>query len=150
MRIILVIPVIFFLSCNTEKQKENGIDYYPTYTKELEDTIRTIDLTYIAWACQCAEWTTMADISRYQDTGKLSEHTIFIEAADSTLELADTLGYSGDFIRFTGQFYKDKGYPKNYPKTEMQVDKAKVFRYTKYEILESGYKNFIDTTGSNK
>lgn len=132
-------------SCSGDKT------YYSTQTKDLEDTTRILDLSYIAWGCECANWATEADINKLHDDGdKLADKSIFIEPADSSLELPDTLGYSGDLIRFIGQFYKDKGYPKQYVKTEQKVDKAKVFRYTKYEILRSNYRDFIDTTDSAK
>jgi hypothetical protein len=113
----------------------------------VEDTVRTLELSYIAWACQCANWATEADLKKAQDDSEtLADKSIFIESADSTLDLPDTLGYSGDLIRFTGQFYKDKGYPKKYPRTEMKVDKAQVFRYTKYQVLRSNYRDFVSDT----
>jgi hypothetical protein len=119
--------------------------------KVLEDTIGTLDLSYIAWGCECANWATEADINKLNHDGdKLANKSIFIEPADSSLELPDTLGYSGDLIRFTGQFYKNKGYPKQYVKTEQKVEKAKIFRYTKYEILRSNYRDFSDTTDADK
>jgi len=136
------------LACTSDDaQSKDRDDYYPTYTKDLEDTSRVLDLTYIAWACECANWAMEADIKKTQDDlDKLADKSVFIEPVDSSLELPDTLGYSGDLIRFTGRFYKDKGYPKMYPKTEMQVDKAKVFRYTKYQVLKSNYRDFISDT----
>ena len=139
---------LLVISCadktNAPAKRESTRGFYPTYTKDLEDTTLTLDLEYIAWACQCAEWATPSDIEKHQDTGKLSEHSIFIEPVDTSLQLPDTLGYSGDLIRFTGRFYKDKGYPKHYPKTEMQVDKAKVFQYSNYKILRSNYRDFVN------
>lgn len=148
MKLTIIITSCFFLfSCTAYTSSSSEDDYYPTYTKELEDTIRTVDLTYIAWACQCANWATQSDIKTSNDDGdKLSSKSIFIEPADSILELPDTLGYSGDIIRFTGQFYIDKGYPKKYPKAEMRVDKAKVFRFTNYQVLQSNYRDFVNDT----
>jgi len=151
MKFVVTIASLFLFACssNTSKLKEDKAGYYPTYTKELEDTTRTLDLTYIAWACQCANWATEADIKKSQDDGdKLADKSIFIEPADNALELPDTLGYSGDLIKFTGQFYKDKGYPKKYLKIEMQVDKAKVLRYTKYQVLRSNYRDFVSDTAT--
>jgi len=89
-----------------------------------------------------------ADLEKAQGKGDtLANKSIFVEPANDELELPDTLGYSGGLIRFTGQFYRDKGYPKKYPKTEEQVDKAKVFRNIKYQVLRSNYRNFVtDTT----
>ena len=96
------------------------------------------------WSCQCANWATLDDINKYQDTGKLSDHCIFIEPANKSLTLSDTLGYSDDIVEFTGQYYSAKGFPKDYVKTEGPVDKAKVFRYTSYKIIKSNYRDFIN------
>jgi hypothetical protein len=150
MKFIATISFILFISCKnaTISTKSDPNDFYPTYTKSLEDTIQTLDLEYVAWACQCANWTTPSDINKYKDTGKLSDHSIFIEPADSSLVLPDTLAYSGDLIKFTGQFYKEKGYPKNYERTEETVDKARVFRYKKYQVVRSNYQDFVSDTAN--
>ena len=151
MKFVVTIFCFLLLACSsdTSKSKIKNGDYYPTYTKDLEDTVRALDLQYVAWACQCANWATEADIKKAEDHGnKLADKSIFVEPADNLVELPDTLGYSGDLIRFTGQFYKDKGYPQKYPKTEMRVDKSKVFRYTKYQVLRSNYINFVSDTTS--
>jgi len=150
MKFIATISFILFFSCKnaTTSTKSDTTDFYPTYTKSLEDTIQTLDLEYVAWACQCANWTMPSDIDKYKDTGKLSDHSIFIEPADSSLVLPDTLAYSGDLIKFTGQFYKEKGYPKNYERTEETVDKARVFRYKKYKVVRSNNQDFISDTAN--
>lgn len=132
------------ISCWTTQSDPEGNNYYPTYTKDLEDSTQVIDLTYISWACQCANWVTETDLKNSQENGDtLANKAVFIEPADSLIQLPDTLGYSGDLIRFTGQFYKNKGYPKKYPITEMQVDMARVFRYSKFEVLRSNYSDFL-------
>lgn len=95
------------------------------------------------WACECANWTTQEVLAKYQDTGKLSDHCVFVEPANKSLILPDTLGYSGDIVQFTGQYYVEKGYPNDYVKGEQQVDKAKVFRYTSYKILKSNYRQSL-------
>jgi hypothetical protein len=150
--IAAILIVLITISCTdtTSPYKDQKQEFYPTYTRDLKDSIWTLELMYIAWACQCANWITPSEYERYQDIGKLSDHSIFIEPKDRVLELPDTLGYSGDLIRFTGQFFKNKGYPKNYPKTEMRVEKAKVFRYNKYEVLRSNYRDFISDTAAKK
>jgi hypothetical protein len=124
------ILILFILSCSTQPNKLNS-------------KIQTEEFHYIMWACECANWATLDDINKYQDTGKLSDHCVFVEPADKSLTLPDTLGYSGDIVQFTGQYYIDKGYPNDYIKTEQQVDKAKVFRYTSYKIIKSNYSQSI-------
>jgi len=135
-----------FFSCvdRSSTTKKHEQSFYPTYTKNLEDRTHTLELMYIAFFCQCANWATPLDIDKYQDTGILSDHSIFVEPADSTLALPDTLGYSADIIKFTGQFYREKGYPEKYPKTEMKANKARVFRYNKFEIVRSNYREFVN------
>jgi hypothetical protein len=95
------------------------------------------------WACECANWATQDVIAKYKDTGNLSDHCVFVEPANKSLILPDTLGYSGDIIQFTGQYYVDEGYPNDYVKGEQQVDKAKVFRYTSFKIIKSNHYDFI-------
>jgi hypothetical protein len=91
-------------------------------------------LDYIAWGCACANWVTPADFKKYQDH-KLAEHCIFIEAANNDLELPMYFDPVRHFIRVRGQFYVKPDYPKGTVKNEEELDKAKVFRYTKIEVL---------------
>ena len=102
-----------------------------------EDDIQRIELQYIPWACECATWGTPSDIEKHHDNigDTLSSLSIFVEPADSSVILPDTIGYINDRIKFTGQFYMKKGYPKGY-KSDEPADESRVFRYTKFEILE--------------
>jgi hypothetical protein len=106
---------------------------------QLEEKEETLELTYLAWACECANWATPDDIARYHDEGdSLADLSIFIEPANESLQLPDTIGYSGDIIKLTGHFYTKKGFPKGYKSFE-QPDRARVFQYTNYEIIHSGF-----------
>lgn len=109
---------------------------------DLKDEVISLEMTYIAWACDCANWATLADINRYSDMpgDSLAYMSVFVEPASEALVLPDTLGYSSDLIRFTGSFYEKKGFPENYHSIE-NPDKARVFRYTAYEVLRSNYKH---------
>lgn len=104
---------------------------------KLEEKEQTLVLSYIVWGCDCANWVTPEDIDKYHDAGDLlAEHSIFIEPADSSLSLPDSLSAHSVRIKFTGHFYKHFGYPKGYSSNEFpSPDKAPVFRYTKYELL---------------
>jgi hypothetical protein len=109
-------------------------------TKGLESNTETIELECIAWACDCANWATPKDIEKFSDKeDSLFQRSVFIEPADKALQLPDTLGYNGDRIQFTGQFYVKKGYPEDY-ESEQKPEKAKVFRYTAYEVIKSNHK----------
>jgi len=111
---------------------------------KLEGKTQTVRLRYIAWACACANWHNVDDTTEYKNQDKLAAHCIFIEPADDVATMPDTLGYNGDMIEFTGQYYKNKGYAKGYIKTEEQVDPAKIFRYTHFRVIQSHYSAFKD------
>ena len=117
----------------------------------LNEKVETIELTYIAWACDCANWATQEDLKKYADNigDNLARRSIFIEPADQSLELPDTLGSNNDIIRFTGQFYNDKGFPKGYRSFE-NPERARVFRYTEYEVVKSNSSEYQDLSDKNE
>ena len=131
MKILLFTLFMLLISCS---QKEN----------KLEVKSQTVRLRYIAWACACANWANVDDTTEHKNQDSLADHCAFIESADSTVALPDTLGYSGDIIEFTGQFYKNNGYPKGYVKMEEPLDSAKVFRYTRYKVIQSHYRDSMN------
>jgi hypothetical protein len=117
-----VLVLILFISCNHQ-------------SNELQSEVQTIDMARVAFACDCADWVRLNDLSK----PNYADSAIFIEPADSTLNLADTLGYNMDIIKFTGQFYIHKGFPNGYHSIE-NPDKARVFRYIKFKIIKSNYR----------
>lgn len=120
--IMTFLVLALFISCNPQ-------------SNELQSEIQTIDMERVAFACDCADWVRLNDFSK----PNYADSAIFIEPADSTLNLADTLGYSMDIIRFTGQFYIHQGFPKGYHSIE-SPDKARVFRYIKFKVIKSNYR----------
>lgn len=116
----------------------------------LNDEVLTLDLTYIPWACDCANWATGQDMQRYHDNlnDSLAIMSIFIEPAFKHLALPDTIGYIDDQVRFTGSFYEKRGFPEGYQSIE-RPDKARVFRYTAYQILSSNYSQIIKLRKEN-
>ncbi len=145
------ITFLFFLSCNDNSDIAKGSKVVESTKNQVDTTFKpiiisdstnildgktqTLDLQYIVWGCACANWITTRDYIKYQDTGKLSEHCIFIEPADSTQYLPERDSSLIYRIQVTGQFYIRKDYPKGYFKTEEEVEKAPVFRYTKHKVI---------------
>jgi hypothetical protein len=122
--------ILFLFSCSTKNR--------------LDGKVQTVEFHYIAWGCECANWATKDIIIKYQDKGHLSEHCVFVEPSEPSLKLPDTLYFHGDIVQFTGQYYIDKGYASDYVKSEQQVDKAKVFRYTSFKIIKSNHHDFVN------
>lgn len=137
-------------SCyDSKKSDRDEIEYYPKTTFTLEDSIITVNLSYIMWACECPNWAITENLNQYQENGTLGMECFYIEPASVELTLPDTIGYH-DEVLFTGQFYKEQGYPKNYRKTEQDASKAKVFRYTSYKIIISNHRNILNEINKSK
>ncbi|HET6995452.1 MAG TPA: hypothetical protein VFI06_10750 [Chitinophagaceae bacterium] len=128
-RLLSLFMLLLFFSCNSH---------------QLEDKVQTIVLEYIPWSCDCANWASADDIDRYHDNkdDSLAILSIFVEPDDPSVTLPDTIGYINDRIRFTGRFYKAKGFPEGFKSSET-LHKSRVFRYTKFEVLNSGYRESI-------
>ncbi len=106
-------------------------------TNTLTGKTETLELSYIVWGCDCANWVTPADFDKYKDA-ELNEHCIFIEPATDSLSLK-VPSYFDPFkhkIKIKGQFYKNPDYPKGTVQSEERLEKAKVFRYTELKVKE--------------
>jgi len=112
-------------------------------TNKLEDKKQTLTMHYIAWACDCANWVSNEDIAKHRNADDFDKYCVYIEPASPELALPDTIGCSNDVVRFTGQFYRNIGFPHGYKSGEMP-EKARVFRYTKFKIIESNYRAYKD------
>jgi hypothetical protein len=110
MKLLLQIAILFSVSCNSNNEKkivtpnQNQIAvaqvYYPANKSPLESRTQTLTLEYIVWGCACANWITKEDYKKYQDTGSLSAHCIFIEPADSILQISDSTDFRLYNLRF--------------------------------------------------
>jgi hypothetical protein len=137
MKLISIFSILFLFSCRSEPSTSLA-----EKDDLFEENEQTIELTYIAWGCECANWVTLSDEHKYlnDDSGDtLASLSIFIEPANEKLRLPDTLGVTGDLIKFTGHFYKEKGFPAGF-RSDQPVDKARVFQYTNYTVIKSCYR----------
>lgn len=128
--LIILIPLVF--SCGNI-----GPITIFDYPNNIEKEIDTIEVTYIAWACACPNWVG-AD---YIPENNLENLCFFIEAEKESNKLPEK--YHTSFlnekrmrIKLIGSFYKDKGISRDYIKsTSEKPEHARVFRYTKFEVL---------------
>jgi hypothetical protein len=119
---------------DTLLQPGSGSNDISDSTNTLNGKTETLELDYIAWGCACANWITPDDFKKYQDN-KLAEHCIFIEPANQDLKLPIYFDPDQYFVKVTGQFYVRPDYPKGTIQGEEHLDKAKVFHYTKIDVL---------------
>ncbi len=123
MKRLAVVVFILYVSCF---HKSN----------ELESETHTLTLRYINWACDCANWIQPGDAGKYKKQDSLAAHCMFIEAAEAKASLSDSLCQNGVVVEFTGQFYKNKGFSRDFIKTEESVYAAKIFRYTRFRVIK--------------
>jgi hypothetical protein len=92
----------------------------------------TLKLCYAGIMCTCAQW------NEYNKKQMELNEQYFLEPSNDSLVNADDL-YDGElplFIKVTGEFYTNKGYPKNYRPAKGDPDPAKVFRFVSIEKIE--------------
>ena len=106
-------------------------------SNELEDQEINLEVYYIDWACECANWIKKEDLNKFSgNIEKLAENCFYIEPIDESVILPDSLLKSVYFIKFKGKFYKNEGFPKGY-KSFQNPKKARVLKYSKYEIVNN-------------
>lgn len=94
----------------------------------------TIDLIFMAYACDCPDWLNFNDYKKnnYSNTNL---HGYYIEAADKKLIIDERLFVSGNIVRFIGREYKELCYPDNANFIDPNPPKGRVFRYYSFKFL---------------
>ena len=155
MKIVTVLFFLFVVSCSdnstsVEKNKLANPDEPVLNTQRgkiisdstniLEPGIKKLELEYVVFGCACANWITPADRIKCSIKGELEAHCIYIEPAAPSLALPDSVfQFDKNNIKVTGQFYVREDYPQGTIETEEPQVKAKVFRYTKIEIVNKKF-----------
>jgi hypothetical protein len=99
---------------------------------KLEDKTHTIDLNFIPYACDCANW-------RINKIDHLEVHLddigeIYLEPQIPEIGIPDSVSVIGTTIEVVGRFYKWNGFPTGYHSEEIP-DKARVFQYSDYKVM---------------
>ena len=98
-------------------------------TNPLTGKTETLELTYVAWGCACANWVTLADLEK--DGGVVAAHCLYLEPASKDLELPADFDANLYCVKVVGQFYAREGWPKETFESEEPIEKGRVFRYTR-------------------
>ncbi len=102
----------------------------------LDTRTETIEVFYINWACDCADFIETKYYNGNLEYEAKEEDCIFIEPSESALAYYN-IDYFNKVFRLTGHFYKDKGIPTSYEMKTVgeKPAKSRVFRYDKMEII---------------
>ena len=96
----------------------------------------TLNLSYNAIACTCAQW---SDTKSIADTAQ--KKYFYLEPANDKLIIADKLFNGNNLplqIQVTGQIVSYAGYPTGYNPTKGDPKAEIVFRYSKIKVLKNG------------
>ena len=107
-------------------------------TNRLTDKIEILEVQYTVWGCACPQWIQLKDTMQLNNekTNYIDYH-FYLEPAEKTLELPTHFDAFKHIIKVTGQFYEREDYPQGTIEMEEPMPKAKVFRYTKLEVIDN-------------
>jgi hypothetical protein len=114
------------------------------YTKVISDStnrlikkIENLEVKYTVWGCACPQWIHVKDtIQINNEKSNYIDYHFYLEPDDKSLELPAHFDPFEHTIKVTGQFYEREDYPQGTIEMEEPMRKAKVFRYTQFEIRE--------------
>jgi hypothetical protein len=96
---------------------------------ELDNKVVKIKVTFIAYGCECTNWRILT--INGETCKEPFREDIFLEALEPKKEISEY----GKTIELIGKFYKRKGFPKDYHHSEQQPEKARIFQYSSYKII---------------
>ncbi|PDS21965.1 hypothetical protein B0A77_14615 [Flavobacterium branchiophilum] len=121
------------------KQVENKyIKVISDSTNRLTDKIENLEVQYTVWGCACPQWIKTKDtIQQNNEKTNYIDYHFYLEPANKILELPIYFDAFRHRLKVTGQFYERKDYPQGTIEMEEPMPKAKVFRYTKLEVIDN-------------
>ena len=127
---------------NTENSKSNIVDKYQKIisdsTNRLTGKIEKLEVAYTVWGCACPQWIKTKDIIKQNDEKtKYIDYHFYLEPENKELELPVYFDAFRHIVKIEGQFYENKDYPKGTIEMEEKMPKAKVFRYSKLEVIDN-------------
>jgi len=125
--LICILGLIWLTNCNDQPKNLSGMT-------------ETIEVSYVNWACDCANFIERKFYKYNSYYEAKEEDCIFIEPTNKDRKIPDIYyekGHFEYFLKLKGQFYKDKGVPNSYDrKTPEKPEPARVFRYDSFELVK--------------
>lgn len=109
------------------------------YPYNLSDKEEVIEVHYVNYACDCAQWIETKYSKSNPDYVTNEKDCIYLESENPQLqEIEDKFmeDYFSKKLKLTGSFYTNKGLSRTYYSQFEKPDPARVFRYSKIEIIK--------------
>jgi hypothetical protein len=121
-----------------QKQVESKYDkIISDSTNKLTDKIENLEIEYTVWGCACPNWIQTKDNEDNDTTKSYLKLHFYIEPASKSLELPIYFDAFRHRLKITGQFYVNEDYPQGTIEMEEKIPKAKVFKYSKLEVIDN-------------
>jgi hypothetical protein len=149
---INILTILLFsaiiISCGQAKKqsdKSNQNSNVHNYTKVISDStnkltekIENLEVQYTVWGCACPQWIKTNDtIQQNNEKTNYIDYHFYLEPADKTLELPIYFDAFRHILKIKGQFYEKEDYPQGTVEMEEPMSKARVFRYSKIEVIDN-------------
>jgi hypothetical protein len=106
-------------------------------TNKLTNKIENLEIEYTVWGCACPNWIQTKDNEDNDTTKSYLKLHFYIEPANKSLELPIYFDAFRHRLKITGQFYVREDYPQGTIEMEEKMPKAKVFKYSKIEVIDN-------------
>ncbi len=132
---IIIVLVAAFNSCKSNEKKP-AVTASKSIENSLNGKTEILDLMYIAWGCDCANWIKVEDAKRLEDQdSSLESSCIYLESAIDSNVIPAGFDPFKHILIVSGQFYKYKGLPPEMRNSEEHPERAPIFRYTSFKII---------------
>lgn len=131
----LFLVVSFFLFLVLKHKVTTPLDY----PYSLSDTEKVIEVYYVNYACDCPQWIELKFSKNNPEYETNENDCIYLESENPQLQIVEDEFVEDYFLkklRLTGHFYTDIGISRTYYSEFEKPDPARVFRYSKIEIIK--------------
>ena len=112
-------------------------------TNRLTGKIENLEVAYTVWGCKCPQWIRTKDLNSNDTTKAFIDFHLYIEPANIDLKLPIYFDSYRHLLKIEGQFYENENYPQGTIENKEPMPKAKVFRYTKLNVIDkSDFKSY--------
>lgn len=145
----LVFSIIFF-GCEEVNPKKQIVDITPAFqtekkykkiisdsTNKLIDKIENLELEFTVWGCACPQWIMTEDNNNKDSTKNFFSRHFYLEEENKNLAIPIYFDAFRHRIKVQGKFYEREDYPQGTIEQEEQMPKAKVFQYSKIEVIDN-------------
>ncbi len=117
--------------------KNNYTKVISDSTNILKDNVENLELEYTVWGCACPQWIQSKDNKNSDTTKNYLKLHFYIEPANKSLNFPKYFDAFRHRLKVKGQFYEREDYPQGTVEIEEPRTKARVFRYTKFEVINN-------------